>query len=527
MKIQLPSNLTGAIQSADYRKLDGGKIWFGQPHQDPKSYPVDTFLDNQLTVASPPFLRLKLGYLYHNGQIVDAYVQDNVTEISILITDVYNRQLAYLPRAGVSIECELPPIITPPPKDDTPPSDQPPPADDTPTVPDDTPNDPPTDDDTSPVDTPKDEPPPSNNPPADPPPTDGGNNDGGIDDIYKDDIPPSFGYYTDNLNAVMMLPSNVFYKYSNSVYVSDLYYGDVDKGIIWQLKNLSRVRKLKYLDKETYERNKETYQQKVFSRNEKVFYDDDFIYQKYDNGIANPSSLTLDPIFATTADEMIEHLKEFKQKVSELASFAKQGEMQKMFENHYGLDGSTINFVGVKLQAEIIDVDKQKYNALYAENLLLEHIAEGKEWVYTYEFWTDPPIVIQKDVYSGMRYQFNDEKVFELINDFFEKNSDKLVDKNKKRVQQDSGSSPPTFDETTMPAFSITAGLVFFLSSEKELDFEKPFGEGRQNYTYKKDFIYHQFFSIKIDFVLKSMTHSYFANEKLIDLIHYKPYLSK
>lgn len=119
MKIQLPPNLTGLIQSADYHKIDGGKIYFGQADKDPRSYPVDIFLDNQLTVASPPFLYLKLGYLWHNGNIVDVYVEDSIGSVSMLITDVYNRQLAYLPSVGGGCEIPTPeiPIPTPPPSD--------------------------------------------------------------------------------------------------------------------------------------------------------------------------------------------------------------------------------------------------------------------------------------------------------------------------------------------------------------------------------------------------------------------------
>lgn len=103
MQILLPANLTGLIQSADYRKIDGGKIWFGEPYKDPRSYPVDTFLDKAMLIPAPPFLAIKLGYLYHNGNVVDVYVNDNVTTVSILITDVYGRQLAYLSNHVVDI----------------------------------------------------------------------------------------------------------------------------------------------------------------------------------------------------------------------------------------------------------------------------------------------------------------------------------------------------------------------------------------------------------------------------------------
>lgn len=112
MQIQLPINLTGLIQSADYRKIDGGRIYFGEADKDPRSYPVDTFLDKEFKVACPPFLSIKLGYLYHHGNIVNVHVHDDVRVVSILITDVYGRQLAYLSNHVVDI-CNFNPPKTP------------------------------------------------------------------------------------------------------------------------------------------------------------------------------------------------------------------------------------------------------------------------------------------------------------------------------------------------------------------------------------------------------------------------------
>lgn len=109
MQIMLPSNLTGLIQSADYRKIDGGKIWFGKPNQDPQSYPADVWLDKAMTIPAPPFFWLKMGYLSHNGNIVDVYVADEA--VSILITDAYNRQLAYLSNVGAGCPKAKPTVL--------------------------------------------------------------------------------------------------------------------------------------------------------------------------------------------------------------------------------------------------------------------------------------------------------------------------------------------------------------------------------------------------------------------------------
>lgn len=116
MKIQLPQNLTGLIQSADYRKLDDGKIWFGEADKDPRSYPIDTFLDKAMTIPAPPYFWLKMGYVSHNGQAIDVYVADDVESVSILITDVYNRQLMYLNAHSVVPSCDI--VLPPPPTDD-------------------------------------------------------------------------------------------------------------------------------------------------------------------------------------------------------------------------------------------------------------------------------------------------------------------------------------------------------------------------------------------------------------------------
>lgn len=127
MKIQLPANLTGFIQSADYRKIDGGKVHFGEADKDPISYPADIFLNADLTVPSPSVLSLKMGYLYHGGNVVDVYVRGDVAAVSMLITDVYGRRLAYLPSVQTAVMCDVPdnPAIDEPSLPDVP-SDIPP-----------------------------------------------------------------------------------------------------------------------------------------------------------------------------------------------------------------------------------------------------------------------------------------------------------------------------------------------------------------------------------------------------------------
>lgn len=93
MKYQPPVNFASVITSIEMRKLDNAKIYFGKAHQDPRIAPVSVFLDSALTLYAPPFLKVKNGYIWHEGSIVNIYANESV---SVLLLDVYGRQLLYV-----------------------------------------------------------------------------------------------------------------------------------------------------------------------------------------------------------------------------------------------------------------------------------------------------------------------------------------------------------------------------------------------------------------------------------------------
>lgn len=111
MQIILP-NIIGLISPQDLFKLDGAKCYFGEADKDSRMYAVDTYLNAEMTIVAPHFLWIKQGLFWHQGNIVHVFTQSH--EVSILITDVYGRQLLYLNRIIIN-QCEIKP--SEPPKD--------------------------------------------------------------------------------------------------------------------------------------------------------------------------------------------------------------------------------------------------------------------------------------------------------------------------------------------------------------------------------------------------------------------------
>lgn len=111
MQIILP-NIIGLISPHDLFKLDGAKCYFGEADKDSRMYAVDTYLNAEMTIVAPHFLWIKQGLFWHQGNIVHVFTQSH--EVSILITDVYGRQLLYLNRIIIN-QCEIKP--SEPPKD--------------------------------------------------------------------------------------------------------------------------------------------------------------------------------------------------------------------------------------------------------------------------------------------------------------------------------------------------------------------------------------------------------------------------
>lgn len=58
-----------------------GKIYFGQEGLNPKTNPIDVFLDEALTIPGPNPIQAKSGYAYYNKNITNVYVNGNYSTL--------------------------------------------------------------------------------------------------------------------------------------------------------------------------------------------------------------------------------------------------------------------------------------------------------------------------------------------------------------------------------------------------------------------------------------------------------------
>lgn len=72
--------------------LAGGYVYFGEPNQDPRSYPVAVYYDREMTLPATQPLRTTAGYLYRNGAPTNVYMDGNC---SVLVLDSQQRQVSY------------------------------------------------------------------------------------------------------------------------------------------------------------------------------------------------------------------------------------------------------------------------------------------------------------------------------------------------------------------------------------------------------------------------------------------------
>lgn len=75
------------------RPLDYGKVFFGQPHQDPEFYPIDIFYDEALTLPAIQPVRTKGGFLNANGDICEIFAKELTYSVKVL--DQYDRKVFY------------------------------------------------------------------------------------------------------------------------------------------------------------------------------------------------------------------------------------------------------------------------------------------------------------------------------------------------------------------------------------------------------------------------------------------------
>ena len=74
--------------------LTSGYIYFGQPDQDPREYPVSVYYDSGLTQSATQPLRTSGGYIFRNGAPTRVWVDGTY---SMLVLDRNRRQVFYSP----------------------------------------------------------------------------------------------------------------------------------------------------------------------------------------------------------------------------------------------------------------------------------------------------------------------------------------------------------------------------------------------------------------------------------------------
>jgi len=74
--------------------LTNGYVYFGEPDQDPREYPITVYYDEALTIPANQPLRTNSGYLYRNGSPTRVWVNGNY---STLVLDSTGRQVYYAP----------------------------------------------------------------------------------------------------------------------------------------------------------------------------------------------------------------------------------------------------------------------------------------------------------------------------------------------------------------------------------------------------------------------------------------------
>lgn len=87
-----PHSYIGDIKG---RPLDGGRVYFGEANKDPEVYPINVFLDADLTIAANQPALTKGGFLYANGDMAEIYSSELTYSVKAL--DSYGRQIFYKP----------------------------------------------------------------------------------------------------------------------------------------------------------------------------------------------------------------------------------------------------------------------------------------------------------------------------------------------------------------------------------------------------------------------------------------------
>lgn len=94
MAAQLIENQLPTFMGLNGLPLTGGYVYFGEPNQDPREYPIDIFFDQGMTLPVTQPMRTIAGYLYRNGAPTSVWADGSY---SVLVMDSTQRQVSYSP----------------------------------------------------------------------------------------------------------------------------------------------------------------------------------------------------------------------------------------------------------------------------------------------------------------------------------------------------------------------------------------------------------------------------------------------
>ena len=77
------------------RPLDYGRVYFGEPNKDPEFYPIDIYLDPEMTIAAAQPIRTKGGFMDVGGDLAELHAAEVIYSLKVL--DQYGRQIFYKP----------------------------------------------------------------------------------------------------------------------------------------------------------------------------------------------------------------------------------------------------------------------------------------------------------------------------------------------------------------------------------------------------------------------------------------------
>lgn len=95
MALRTPLTVSPHLYMGDStgRPLDNGMVYFGQTDKDPEFYPIDIFLDEELTIPIMQPVRTKGGFLSDKGDMVEIHAAE--VTYSVKVCDSYGRKIMY------------------------------------------------------------------------------------------------------------------------------------------------------------------------------------------------------------------------------------------------------------------------------------------------------------------------------------------------------------------------------------------------------------------------------------------------